>query len=70
MSNPLSERETQVLQHAARGFQIKETARKLDIAPDTVKDRQKSLRAKLGARNIAQAVAIGVSRGYINGEAA
>lgn len=67
MSNPLTQRETQALQLAALGYQLKEAARELGIALDTLKDHHKSLRLRLRARNIAQAVAIGVSSGFIFG---
>lgn len=67
MNSPLTQRETQALQMAALGYQLKEAARELCIALDTLKDHHKSLRLKLRARNIAQAVAIGVATGLIFG---
>lgn len=68
MRDELTLRETEVLQLAAMGRQMKEVARELGISLDTVKERHMHLRARLGARNIAHAVFIAVSRGYIKVE--
>lgn len=66
MTSPLSPRETQVLQCAARGMCIKQTAETLGIDHFTVRDHRKSLFKRIQARNIAHAVAIGMSQGVIS----
>ena len=54
----LSPKELAVLNAAAQGMTVKETARELGSSPRTVEAQLDSVRRKLGAKNIAHAVAI------------
>lgn len=63
---PLTERELEVLVGLADGETAKESARRLFLAPITVKGYRKSLIAKLAARNGPHAVKIGIHRGLID----
>jgi DNA-binding NarL/FixJ family response regulator len=54
----LSPSEVAVLEDAAEGLTVQESARRRLKSPETVKTQRKTLMAKLGARNIANAVAI------------
>jgi DNA-binding CsgD family transcriptional regulator len=47
-----------VLDDAADGLTVQESARRRRKSPETVKSQRKTLMVKLGARNIANAVAI------------
>ncbi len=53
----LSPRELSILKLVAQGQSNKEIARNLGIAPETVKTHVKSIFAKLGVQNRAQAAA-------------
>lgn len=55
----LSPREVEILGFAAKGYTYLDTALELGIAPDTVRTHTQHIREKLGARSLAQAVAIG-----------
>jgi DNA-binding NarL/FixJ family response regulator len=46
-SNPLSEREREVLQHVARGYSYKEIGERLFISPKTVENHVRNILAKL-----------------------
>jgi two-component system nitrate/nitrite response regulator NarL len=59
----LSARESEVLALVANGYSNQEIADELDIAHNTVKNHLRSILAKLGARNRAQAAAYAVSHG-------
>jgi DNA-binding NarL/FixJ family response regulator len=59
----LSERELEVLQLMVQGCSGKDMARKLLIAPGTVKSHVRSILTKLGAARRAEAVAIAHRRG-------
>ncbi|MGO4524961.1 autoinducer binding domain-containing protein [Microvirga sp. 2MCAF35] len=61
----LSQREVQCLTWAARGKTVAETADILGVTARTVTFHQEHARAKLGAGNITQAVAIALRRGLI-----
>lgn len=61
----LTRREIECLQSAARGNAAPATARKMNRSVDTVRRHLKSGMAKLGARTIAQSVAIAVACGLI-----
>jgi DNA-binding NarL/FixJ family response regulator len=61
----LSDRETQVLRHVARGSANKQIAAHLKISEETVKAHLKSILAKLGAHDRTHAVTIGLTRGFI-----
>jgi DNA-binding NarL/FixJ family response regulator len=64
-SEPLSERELDVLGLIARGSSNRETAAKLFISEATVKTHLLHLYAKLGVSDRAAAVAIGYERGML-----
>jgi DNA-binding NarL/FixJ family response regulator len=61
----LSASELAVLEDAANGLTVNETATKRSKSPETVKSQRRSVLLKLGARNIAQAVAMMISDGLI-----
>jgi DNA-binding CsgD family transcriptional regulator len=60
-----SARELQVLALIAEGMTDSEIGGRLFVASNTVKSHVKNLRAKLGARSRAHAVAVGFRRGLI-----
>jgi ATP/maltotriose-dependent transcriptional regulator MalT len=60
----LSGREIEVLQLAAEGLSNKQIGQNLNISEDTIDTHNRSIVAKLGARNMKQAIAIGI-RGRI-----
>jgi len=62
----LTNREVQVLRHAAMGMQNREIAEALDITPETVKVHIKNVLSKLGARDRAEAFALAARRGIIH----
>ena len=62
---PLTERETAVLQHVARGNRNRDIGEVLFICEETVKVHVKHIMEKLGANDRTQAVAIAVRRGII-----
>jgi DNA-binding NarL/FixJ family response regulator len=62
---PLTERETQVLQLLAQGLANKQIAISLGISEHTVKFHVSSLYGKLGATNRTEAVRLGIQSGLI-----
>ena len=52
--NPLTTRETEILDLIAQGFTSKQIARRLGISPYTVNTHRDNLRRKLGVHNGAQ----------------
>jgi RNA polymerase sigma factor (sigma-70 family) len=62
---PLTGKELKVLRLAAQGATTDETARYLRKACETVKSQRRAIIAKLRARNIMNAVAIGYQRGLL-----
>jgi DNA-binding NarL/FixJ family response regulator len=62
---PLTERETQVLQLLAQGLANKQIAASLGISDHTVKFHVASIYSKLGAANRTEAVRMGVQRGLV-----
>ncbi|MFD4207416.1 response regulator [Micromonospora tulbaghiae] len=64
-SEPLSQRELEVLELVARGSTNREAARKLFISEATVKTHLLHAYAKLGVNDRAAAVAAAFSRGYL-----
>lgn len=63
--NLLSKRETEVLQHLANGYSIKEMASWMSVSEFTVRDYITSVVRKLGVNNRAEAVAVGMRNGII-----
>lgn len=63
--DPLTERETEVLEELAQGSTNKEIAEALVISERTVKFHISSILSKLGAGNRTEAVTIAVSKGLI-----
>jgi DNA-binding NarL/FixJ family response regulator len=61
----LSPSELGVLRDAAVGMTSNESARSRSKSSETVKSQRKSILMKLGARNMAQAVAVGVRESWI-----
>ncbi|PRX92567.1 response regulator [Allonocardiopsis opalescens] len=67
---PLSPREEQVIQLAAKGLSNHQIARALDITEGTVKRHMSNIFEKLGAQSRVEAANIAVSQGYIASPAA
>ncbi|MFN2177542.1 MAG: LuxR C-terminal-related transcriptional regulator [Anaerolineales bacterium] len=65
MLEPLTERESQVLQLLAGGLANKQIAVELGISSHTVKFHVSSIYAKLGVVNRAEAVRVGLQRGLV-----
>jgi two-component system, NarL family, response regulator DesR len=63
---PLTPKELKVLRLAAEGATSAETARRLHKARETVKSQRRAVIAKLRARNMLNAVAIGYKRGLLD----
>lgn len=61
----LTRREVECLHHAARGYSAPATARQINRSVETVRRHLKDAMSKLGARTIAQAVAIAVACGLL-----
>jgi DNA-binding CsgD family transcriptional regulator len=61
----LTPSELEVLEDAARGLSVIETGASRTKSPETVKTQRRSILLKLGARNIAHAVAMMISGGLI-----
>jgi NarL family two-component system response regulator YdfI len=62
----LSRRETEVLERLAAGLANKQIALELGISGHTAKFHISSIFQKLGATNRAEAVAVGVRRGFLH----
>jgi DNA-binding NarL/FixJ family response regulator len=62
---PLTQRETTVLEHVADGNRNRDIARRLVISEETVKVHIKHIMEKLGANDRTQAMAIALRRGII-----
>lgn len=65
LEEPLTERESQVLQLLAHGLANKQIALALNISEHTVKFHVSSIYSKLGATNRTEAVRAGVQRGLV-----
>ena len=63
---PLTDTETLVLFFAAKGDTAGDTGKRLYLSPETIKGHRKNVIAKLAARNMTNAVAIGIGNGLIN----
>ena len=55
------DRETQILDAAARGLTMSETGRELYLSEDTVRTYRRRILKRTGARNMTQAVAMHVA---------
>lgn len=66
---PLHIRELQILRLGARGLTYRQMATELFLAETTVKTYSGRLFGKLGARNMAHAVALAYEGGLLGGEA-
>lgn len=64
-ANPLTRRETQILEVAARGWPIAEIAANLSLAPGTVRNHLSRIAAKVGARTRIESVRIAQEAGWI-----
>lgn len=64
-ANPLTIRETQVLEVAARGWPIAEIAAKLSLSPGTVRNHLSRIAGKVGARTRIESVRIAQEAGWI-----
>lgn len=65
LAEPLTPRESEVLQMLASGLGNKEIAAKLEISEHTVKFHVASILGKLGAATRTEAVSIGIRRGLV-----
>lgn len=61
----LSPMERKILEHLAEGMSNQEIADALGIGFETVRERAFGIRARLGARNAAHAVALGFRAGIL-----
>ena len=64
---PLTERETEILEGVAEGETAVQTGKRLYLSSETVKGYRKRVIAKLGARNAPHAVAVAIRRGLLPG---
>lgn len=65
LDEALTDREIEVLGHIAEGLTIAQTAALMWLGAETVKSHMLHVRAALGARNAAHAVAIGFTVGLL-----
>jgi DNA-binding NarL/FixJ family response regulator len=63
---PLTNRETEILQYLAQGFSNKQIAHEMKISAHTVKFHITSIYSKLGVNNRTEATRQGLRRGWIN----
>jgi DNA-binding CsgD family transcriptional regulator len=63
---PLSDREIDVLALLACGYRNPEIAKTLYISSHTVLSHMARIRSKLGAKTVAHAVALSITRGYLD----
>lgn len=66
MTDPLSEREMEVLQLAARGLSNKDIAEQLVLSPRTVQAHLGNIFQKLGVASRTEAILYGLKRGWLN----
>lgn len=64
-ADALTPPELEVLRAAAEGMSAEETAERLTKSPGTIRTQRKSVREKLRARNMAQAVYLACKQGYL-----
>lgn len=65
ITSELTNRQTEILECAARGLTSSETGKELFVATQTVKFHRTAIIKKLCAKNITQAVAVGYERGIL-----
>lgn len=65
MTNPLSQRQTQVLLLVAAGLSDNEIAEQMRLSPGTVHRYLAAVRDRLHARNRAHALIIALQQGYL-----
>lgn len=63
---PLSAREIEILEAAARGETMEETAKRLWLSFETIKSHRRHIIAKLGARNLPHALALAIRSGALS----
>ncbi len=63
---PITERETEILSYAARGFGNKQIAHTLKISEQTIKNHMTSILRKLDANDRTQAVVMAMQSGWIS----
>lgn len=66
LENPLTQQMMRVLQAAAAGMSVKETAAAMWVTRETVITHRAHVRARLGARTMAHAVFLALKRGLIS----
>jgi DNA-binding CsgD family transcriptional regulator len=62
----LNDTQIEILYGAARGETAPQTAQRLFLSPETLKDYRKKVIAKLGAKNIVNAVVRAIGTGVID----
>jgi DNA-binding NarL/FixJ family response regulator len=65
-NQPLTDREREILTLMAHGLSVKETAVRLSLSPQTVKNHRSQILKSLGARNGVEAVFLALQRGLID----
>lgn len=64
--SPLTERETEIVNHMAHGYANKQIAAKLNISEQTIKNHVTSILSKLDANARTEAVVIAIKRGFVS----
>jgi two-component system response regulator DesR len=64
-ANPLTEREQEVLRHAAEGMPTADIARRMFLSEGTVRNYMSDILQKIGAKNRMEAVRIASEKGWI-----
>ena len=66
VGDKLTDRELQVLHGAALGEKAWQTAARLSLATETVREYRKTATAKLDAPNVTRAVVVAIGAGIVN----
>jgi two-component system response regulator DesR len=66
LERPLTDREREILSLMAHGLSVKETAVRLSLSPQTVKNHRSQILKSLRARNGMEAVFLALQRGLID----
>jgi len=64
--SPLTPRQTEIIDHIARGYMNKQIASKLGISEQTVKNHMSTILSKLGVSDRTQAVVLAIHNGWIS----